>query len=311
MKGLVFIVVITLLPQKTNAQWTILKGYLINYGYSCVFFPSRDTGFIVGEGNIFCTNDGGLNWFSQHNPNYVIPLNSVFFVSDSIGWCAGGGVTSLILKTTDCGKHWNVQSKDVHNVPAIYFINKNTGWAIGNDGTKGLSYIYKTTDGGDTWTMQQQLNDYVRSIFFNSESIGWVAGDNGAIYTTTNGGVNWIAQKTKVIFHFKSIFSVSKKIAWAVGGYKYGGCYKTTNGGKTWKEQDLPSLAHLKSIYFTSAKNGWIVGERGVILKTIDGGKNWIQQISNTKEDLNSIYFPNKNIGYIVGNNGTILKHEE
>jgi photosystem II stability/assembly factor-like uncharacterized protein len=311
MKLIILIIITWISANKASAQWRVLTSKTLR-NLDGVFFPSKDTGYVIGWGSIYSTTNGGLDWVVQYDPTYIQPLRSVFFTSNTAGWCSGGvHGNCLILQTIDGGKNWNVKNRDINAVSSTFFISKDTGWAVGDGGEHVGARIYITTDGGNTWNMQQSLDNYVKSVFFTSSSVGWAAGYNGSIYTTTNGGKNWVKQKTNTVLHFFSIFAVSAKIAWAVGSHSYGGCYKTEDGGETWKEQEVPSLAHLKSVYFSTLDTGWIVGDRGVILKTTDGGKNWIQQISNTKEDLTSVYFPNNKIGYIVGKNGVILKYEE
>lgn len=46
---------------------------------------------------------------------------------------------------------------------SAYFVDANTGWAVGNMGS-----IIKTTDGGVTWSLQLSQGEYyqLRSVFF-------------------------------------------------------------------------------------------------------------------------------------------------
>ena len=57
-----------------------------------------------------------------------------------------------ILKTTDGGKNWDENYSILENaLNDIQFIDKNTGWAVGEDGV-----VIRTTNGGVTWVEKEQ-----------------------------------------------------------------------------------------------------------------------------------------------------------
>ena len=56
-----------------------------------IYFSSINTGWVSGDcGYMFKTTDGGVSW-GQQNTGGTNFLNSVVFVTDSIGWSVGGG----------------------------------------------------------------------------------------------------------------------------------------------------------------------------------------------------------------------------
>ena len=76
------------------------------------------------------------------------------------------------------------------------FIDENTGWSAGNNGT-----IVKTTNGGDTWFSQSiNTSDNIHSIFFVDSLNGWIAlyefvpERHGSVMHTTDGGETWTTQ---------------------------------------------------------------------------------------------------------------------
>ena len=62
------------------------------------------------------------------------------------------------------------------NLNSIHFINKNTGWVIGNK-------IFHTRDGGSSWKLQyNSSDDKFVSISFVDDTHGWVLSSKGKVY---------------------------------------------------------------------------------------------------------------------------------
>lgn len=301
----------TLTSVHLKAQWVNINAPTLAVGNS-IYFTNADTGYMVTSdfntgGKIFKTTDGAT-WSNQLTINDY--LFSVHFVSNQVGWAAGGIIGGgIILKTTDGGATWNTQTNTCEQVLSIFFVNDTLGWAAATDGTQGTYFIYNTNDGGATWTTQQTGGDYVRSVYFISPTTGWVAGDNGRIYGTTNGGSNWNLLTTGIVCHFSDIQFINDTLGWAVGSYVDGKCFKTMDGGTTWTQQTIPTIEPITSLHFISDNIGWICGSNGVVFITYDGGTTWQQEMSSTTNNLNSIYMLNANVGYATGNAGTVIKY--
>ena len=159
--------------------------------------------------------------------------------------------------------YWQNPLPTGNHLLSTFFVDDNTGWAVGNSGT-----VVKTSDGGSSWISQTSgvYND-LYSVFFTNGSTGWAVGlgagslgqSGGIIINTTNGGTNWITQFTP--------------------------------GPSEW----------LTSVCFTNSNTGWAVGlgqTGGIIYKTTNGGTNWLTQSSNTSNALVSVFFINSNIGW-------------
>ena len=96
--------------------------------------------------------------------------------------------TVKLQMSPDGGTTW-VSNPDTLNYDLIslFFIDANTGWMVGGDGT-----ILNTMDGGITWENQvSNTNETLEDVIFISNDTGWVVGQNGTILKTTNGGTNW------------------------------------------------------------------------------------------------------------------------
>jgi photosystem II stability/assembly factor-like uncharacterized protein len=69
-------------------------------------------GWMVGNGRIEVTNDGGITWSLQFSILQKT-LSDVQFVDQNIGWVVGS--QGSILQTTDGGMHWAAQHAGTSN----------------------------------------------------------------------------------------------------------------------------------------------------------------------------------------------------
>jgi photosystem II stability/assembly factor-like uncharacterized protein len=163
------------------------------YDLNSVFFYSENYGWTCGKGAAaYYTTDGGVNW----TVNYVTAtapalhyMQSVYFISQTTGWCVGGysGNYSPIFKTTDGGVNWVKQNHTltVNQLNAVFFLNANTGWAVGDGGV-----ILYTTNGGTNWTAQTSgTTNNLREVFFVNSTTGIIVGDFSTILRTVDAGL--------------------------------------------------------------------------------------------------------------------------
>ncbi|MBK8546914.1 MAG: hypothetical protein IPL63_05880 [Saprospiraceae bacterium] len=147
-------------------------------------------GFKSGTGrSIICKSvDGGKNWEMQTGPFYSY-LNDVFFVTESIVFCAGSQGT--ILKSTDGGNNWQKMNSgtgltlqsiffSMSGNMEITFTNENTGYIVG--GSMNQSLIQKTIDGGETWLdISPNISKGFLGVSFPSLNVGYVVGSAGTV----------------------------------------------------------------------------------------------------------------------------------
>jgi photosystem II stability/assembly factor-like uncharacterized protein len=172
-----------------GVNWT-QQQILPSYGLFAVDFVDSNYGWCVGKRssaqNIFATRDGGTTWVGQ--PIGTIEQNhlrSVDFVDRSYGWAAG---QALIVRTTNGGDRWDTSYVSPDSwFFGIKFINRDTGWAVGERGR-----IVATTNGGLTWIVQQAGGNPgdpdLYSVDAVSSRLVWISGESGEILHTTNGG---------------------------------------------------------------------------------------------------------------------------
>ncbi len=131
-------------------NWDYTAFYLSsNEGrlYGVHFFDVNNgvtaAGVWTGEGAISTTADGGANWTTL--PFFNDALYALDFTADqsNIGYAAGAA--GIIIKTTNGGNNWTVQTSGTSNILfGITFADEMTGYAVGENGT-----ILKTVSGGE------------------------------------------------------------------------------------------------------------------------------------------------------------------
>jgi len=97
-----------------------------------ISFIDNNTGFVkAGNVNpvIYKTTNTGSNWTPQVVPQ--VNYTGFYFHSAEKGWLCGTNTRN----TTNGGVSWQIQPVPVNmQLNAIFFVNENEGWAVGNNG---------------------------------------------------------------------------------------------------------------------------------------------------------------------------------
>lgn len=178
---------------------------------------------------VLITDNGGLSWETV-NLNLDPSINRLFFLGDI---CYATGTNLKIYKSTDYGKTWNtinVPTSSGIYIYGFYFINENIGFL--DLGEKK----YKTIDGGLNWSLislpfsrimiSTPPNEYFHFCNQNEgiavvDSFAFTGGDfvsfiGENVYTTTNGGGNWVKSSFLKHFSFGRIIFVSNNLAYCI-----------------------------------------------------------------------------------------------
>lgn len=207
---------------------------------------------------------------------------------------------------------WQNPTPSGSSIEDIYFLNQNTGFAAGWNGT-----ILKTTDSGLSWfNLKSGVNYIFYSVYFINEFTGFAASADfmdhtyrGAIIKTTDGGINWVESIFNSI-SFNDICFINQNTGYACGVFNnnYAALYKTTNCGVNWFSfTNIPASFWLTSMQFFNEDTGYISDQQKLI-KTTNGGVNWINVGENVLSGIFDIEFVNFNTGYAVGNYGGVFK---
>jgi photosystem II stability/assembly factor-like uncharacterized protein len=155
-------------------------------------FFNNSTGFIAGNaGMIRKTTNGGIN-YTLMSSGTNLRIASIFFTDMLNGYAICDSET--VLKTTNGGINWSSQriGNDYVGYESVYFVNQNTGYAVGNWWEIATYKLIKTTNAGINWfTVKQGEGDPYFDIWFVNDNTGWIAGYNGLILKTTNASTTF------------------------------------------------------------------------------------------------------------------------
>jgi photosystem II stability/assembly factor-like uncharacterized protein len=289
-------------------SWTPYFGSAIHDFYSLFFIDSLK-GWACGTGAIITTTNGGLNWTNQSS---YLDGNSIFFLSDSIGFVVDNGRGYAV--TTNGGLIWNHEPGNARypHLNSVHASDINSIWAVGQYGN-----ILKSTT---VFLNFQELSSgklrELFSIFFIDPLLGWAVGgaqnppvtnDGTTILKTTDGGINWqLIPFSLTNIALYPLFFVNENIGWTASAD--GVILKTVNGGYNWSPQIFVTDTAIVGMHFINENIGWAIGDRGKILKTTNGGTNWFSQTSGKVSMLWGIDFVDDQTGWIAGAQGVILK---
>ncbi len=206
------------------------------------------------------------------------------------------GARGHIIFSDDDGRTWRqAQVPVITTLTAVYFVNKNTGWAVGHD-----AVVLNTQDGGLTWTKQFdgfRANEMVLNSakktkeFYESElSKAMVIGSDARISLAEEKLENatFALEDAQIDFEDKStkplldVWFKNAKEGFVIGAY--GMIFKTLDGGNSWlawsTHVENPDRFHLNSITKIDNQRLMIVGEAGIMLRTQDAGETWTQMMS-------------------------------
>jgi photosystem II stability/assembly factor-like uncharacterized protein len=181
---------------------------------------------------------------------------------------------------------WHSQQIGTRNYVHVKFLDSNTGYMIGSDGT-----ILKSTNGGFSWFVQSTSLFVlpVKSGFvYNNQIFGIISGGtaSGRVYITTNAGNSWKAGDDILpiggvgSIWLRGVFIVNQLTAFTFGTdygpntapYVDGIVYKTTNAGLNWFQSFRGDFEH----YDLKAKDSLnIAKSSGAFMRSSDGGVSW------------------------------------
>ena len=298
--------ILLLVPGILIGGWVPLNSGTTEELHGVWFLPDGLTGYVVGQGRVQKTIDGGASWDSLPLTGSVDAVT--FPVNGDTGFATSSG--GRVYRTIDAGASWQLESTGVRiDLRGICFpLDNLTGYVVGGE-TSGL--ILKTTDAGQHWA-SQTVNDTapLEAVSFPENTLtGYTAGWSGVIHKTTNGGTTWQEQVSPPAMYLSDVvFPVNAETGFVVG-YS-GNVLKTTNGGTDWLQMTTGTSAYLNSASFPiDAETGYVAGDNGTILKTTNGGSTWRGESAGVSTFLNEIHFPaNTQLGYVTGRGGEILK---
>jgi photosystem II stability/assembly factor-like uncharacterized protein len=204
-------------------------------------------------------------------------------------------ITTFFLCTSSFCQWVTQNSGTTQHLYDVYFIDTQTGWACGDNGT-----ILKTINGGINWNLQNtSITEPVETVHFNNAFTGW-AGTRvtGRIIKTTNGGTTWVQQYQSSSISILSLYFLDSLIGWTTGEGLPFEELRTSNGGSTWDSIDV-TTGRGNSVFFINPLTGW-VSIASSIYKSTNGGASWFFQFQEFLGEIAGISFVNQNTGWLL-----------
>jgi photosystem II stability/assembly factor-like uncharacterized protein len=139
----------------------------------------------------------------------------------------------------------------------------------------------------------------------------YVVGAEGALLTSTDGGLNWtrraIAERGDLSWSdlYSIRFAVDGQTGW-IGG-EGGLILKTTDGGVNWNPQPSGTTENIFRIAVVDSKTAYASGTNGLLMGTTDGGEHWQLHTQKTGLIFLDVAFTDSQNGWAVGEFETIL----
>ena len=287
-------------------------------------FIGTHHGWAVGDhGSIWHTSDGGRTWRFQDS-GVDCTLNSICFLTNSIGWVVGGGTQpytrrsfGVVLHTTDGGQTWSrLSASNLPRLHGVKFFGPATGIAAGDRGSGFPTGILQTADGGRTWQpVTGDISGSWRSAHFSQDGVGVVAGSRGQLAVIGGGRLLQPQFERSSFRSFRDLDFGPNDSGWAVGD---GGMLLTSdNGGVTWRTPPTALPRAVADIFDFRAvavahHQVWIGGSPGtVIWNSADGGQSWTPLATGQTTPINDIVFLSDSVGWAVGSLGMILHTDD
>jgi photosystem II stability/assembly factor-like uncharacterized protein len=287
---------------------------------SMTFLDARHGWLCTEPGNIYHTEDGGIEWACLTTMDTLVNIRQMMFLDSLRGWLLSEVERQpyyhrVLLQTTDGGIHWAVQDigDTTHlSYDQIYFSDRLHGILHRSD-----DRFLRTSDGGNTWiipdTGTSETSGNWLCMSFTDTLTGWAAGSYGRLIHTTDGGVSWNSQihdfvpqnpdqpRRAAIFDIG--FATTQR-GWAVAS---GVILHTTNAGASWSPQlQDSSLGDIRHLELISPGHVWVITESGILLHSANGGESWLPVDVPHRGSLVDVQFRSENYGWVVSDSGSV-----
>jgi photosystem II stability/assembly factor-like uncharacterized protein len=268
----------------------------------------------VGErGHVLYSDDSGRTWTQARVPVSVL-LTAVWFADATRGWAVGHD--GMIIATRDGGVNWELQrdgiaAQEALNRESLEAARRAAAAAQGGaagapDAAQALAALEEEEDRSSQPVYAPPLMD----VWFADADTGIALGAYGSYLRTSDGGRNWIHDKTRIDnpddLHYYAIASGGAGRLLIVG--ESGSVFRSRDGGASWEQLARAYEGTLfGALAFTPGDTVCVFGLQGTVLVSRDFGDTWQRLHSPTESVLAGGTITNDGEALIVGNVGTIL----
>ncbi len=240
-------------------------------------------------------------------------MRSISIVDDNVAWlsnsCGTTGCATIrrYSKTTNGGTVWSTSAIDLGasaanlEISNIWGVSADVAYASVFPKAAGVvGGIWQTTNGGTTWVRQNTASyngadgaSFANLVYFWDANNGVTMGDPSEgsfeIYTTTNGGTNWVrvpagnipAALDAAEYGLTNQYTVTGDTMWI--GTTFGRILISTDRGYTWTAAVSPipdfgggiNGSEAGDLSFSDAQNGLLQTSDFLLYNTTDGGNTW------------------------------------
>lgn len=246
--------------------------------------------------SIYVFREEITEWERQY---YYAPLNfkeMAFFDNNNAYAITGDGAAHRVIKTTDGGHNWEVDSTKLYPRFNLLDSYDQTIMMAGVNNT-----LLKSTDAGLNWeSIDLPFADRIyNDLSLSSENTAYLCDDSSTLIKTIDGGLSWTSINFEDYHKFTISYFYDDNFGWLVDDYS-GYLARTTDGGNSWTfmKVDESHTYVPSSIYFLDENNGYITSEMGYVYKSTDGGDTWEEVFKSETTYRPIFYFINNEKGY-------------
>ncbi|MBD3673540.1 MAG: hypothetical protein HUJ26_08435 [Planctomycetaceae bacterium] len=319
--SLVLLLAVTADPVRAEVRSAWKKSLLDDATLNDVTFVGQ-TGWAVGEqGVIRRTTDGGRTWTLEQAPREA-SLQSVCFLTNRIGWIAGGYIEpytqaerGVLFLTNNGGETWqDLTTPDLPYLHKVKFFSLEEGVAIGSKMGPYGSGVLTTEDGGLTWrdtSSEAEITSAWRTGDFLSPVRGVIAGRRGALSSWGGNQLTPTQQLSLGRGNLRDVHLDPQGTGWIVGDQAL--LMRSPNAGVNWESPAGRLPPELRDVvdFLAVEQRGdrvWVAGKPGtVIWHSPDDGQTWQAQPTHNPTPLRAIHFRDGQEGIALGDFGAIL----
>ncbi len=221
---------------------------------------------IATEGYIVHSNSGGKEWGKAlgKTPRYLQDLS---FGDEVTGWAVGN---RLLVKTTDGGKNWNVDSTSVPKLLwGVHAVSKDLVYVTGHGGI-----LFVSRDGGERWIEIETPYTVRFSMVTANESGEITMGWQGGLVYSSDGGETWSDHRAPEGSDIRGFSFLTPQYGWC--GQDTGPLLITTDAGATWTSrehgvrQSSFGQSMMKVVHAMERGRGYVAGDAGYVLEYRD-----------------------------------------